>query len=201
MFFFYKQKSEYEIGFSCLISDWCASDLAIAKDWLPKIYSRDYDPANKPVGEKTGALIGMGMTEKQGGSDVRANTTKAEPIQSSSGREYIITGHKWFFSAPQCDAHLVLAQAPGGLSCFFVPRWRPDGAANAVRIQRLKDKVGNKSNARSEVEFHAAWGRLPGDEGRGVPTIIEMGTYTRLDCALEIGRAHGGPPVTNAQLV
>src|SRR3546814_16944549 len=97
MFFFYKQKSEYEIGFSCLISDWCASDLAIAKDWLPKIYSRDYDPANKPVGEKTGALIGMGMTEKQGGSDVRANTTKPEPIQSSSGREYIITGHKWFF--------------------------------------------------------------------------------------------------------
>ncbi|HLT78605.1 MAG TPA: isovaleryl-CoA dehydrogenase [Ferrovibrio sp.] len=159
-------------------------DETIAKDWLPKIYSRDYDPANKPIGQKTGALIGMGMTEKQGGSDVRSNTTRAEPIASSSGREYIITGHKWFFSAPQCDAHLVLAQAPGGLSCFFVPRWRPDGSPNPVRIQRLKDKVGNKSNASSEVEFHGAWGWLLGDEGRGVPTIIEMGTYTRLDCAL-----------------
>lgn len=159
-------------------------DETIAKDWLPKIWSRDYDPANKPIAQKTGALIGMGMTEKQGGSDVRANTTRAEPIQSSSGREYIITGHKWFFSAPQCDAHLVLAQAPGGLSCFFVPRWRPDGTPNPVRIQRLKDKVGNKSNASSEVEFHGAWGWLLGDEGRGVPTIIEMGTYTRLDCAL-----------------
>ncbi len=159
-------------------------DETIAKEWLPKIYSRDYDPANKPIAQKTGALIGMGMTEKQGGSDVRANTTKAEPLPSSSGREYIITGHKWFFSAPQCDAHLVLAQAPGGLSCFFVPRWRPDGTPNPVRIQRLKDKVGNKSNASSEVEFHGAWGWLLGDEGRGVPTIIEMGTYTRLDCAL-----------------
>ncbi|HEX6956967.1 MAG TPA: isovaleryl-CoA dehydrogenase [Ferrovibrio sp.] len=158
-------------------------DAALAETWLPKIYSRQYDPANTPVERKSGALIGMGMTEKQGGSDVRANTTIAEPVGGAS-REYIITGHKWFFSCPQNDAHLVLAQAPGGLSCFFVPRWLPDGTKNAVQIQRLKDKVGNKSNASSEVEFHGAHGWLLGEEGRGVPTIIEMGTYTRLDCAL-----------------
>ncbi|WP_374467570.1 acyl-CoA dehydrogenase family protein, partial [Ferrovibrio sp.] len=134
---------------------------------------------------KTNALIGMGMTEKQGGSDVRANTTKATPVGAGGpGAEYIISGHKWFFSCPQIDAHLVLAQSPGGLSCFFVPRWLPDGSKNAIHIQRLKEKVGNKSNASSEVEFHNAHGWLLGEEGRGVPTIIEMGTYTRLDCAL-----------------
>lgn len=160
-------------------------DAAIATEWLPKIYARAYDPANKPVQQKTNALIGMGMTEKQGGSDVRANTTVAAPVgKSGPGAEYTITGHKWFFSCPQIDAHLVLAQAPGGLSCFFVPRWLPDGTKNPVQIQRLKDKVGNKSNASSEVEFHNAHGWLLGEEGRGVPTIIEMGTYTRLDCAL-----------------
>lgn len=157
-------------------------DRQLAETWLPKIYSRQYDGSNQPVAQKTGALIGMGMTEKQGGSDVRSNTTRAEP--AGSDREYILNGHKWFFSCPQNDAHLVLAQAPGGLSCFFVPRWLPDGSKNAVHIQRLKDKVGNKSNASSEVEFHNAHGWLLGEEGRGVPTIIEMGTYTRLDCAL-----------------
>ena len=156
-------------------------DAKLAKEWLPKIYDRRYDKRSAPMPEKTSVLIGMGMTEKQGGSDVRANTTRAEPDGAGG---FIITGHKWFFSAPQCDAHLVLAQAPGGLSCFFVPRFKPDGSRNAIRVQRLKDKVGNKSNASSEVEFQGAWGTLLGEEGRGVPTIIEMGTYTRLDCAL-----------------
>ena len=158
---------------------------AFAEVWLPKVYSRDYDPRPLPLAQKHGALLGMGMTEKQGGSDVRANTTVAVPAgQGGSGAEYLITGHKWFFSCPQIDAHLVLAQAPEGLSCFLVPHFLPDGTANAIRIQRLKDKVGNKSNASSEVEFHQAHGWLLGEEGRGVPTILEMGTFTRLDCAL-----------------
>ncbi|MFC3678394.1 isovaleryl-CoA dehydrogenase [Ferrovibrio xuzhouensis] len=160
-------------------------DPVLAETWLPTIYSRQYDGSDQPMPQKTGALIGMGMTEKQGGSDVRSNTTRATPVGSGGpGGEYVITGHKWFFSCPQNDAHLVLAQAPGGLSCFFMPRWLPDGTRNAIRIQRLKDKVGNKSNASSEVEFVNAHGWLMGEEGRGVPTIIEMGTYTRLDCAL-----------------
>jgi putative acyl-CoA dehydrogenase len=153
----------------------------VAAPWLERVYSRSYDGAFRPIGDKQGALIGMGMTEKQGGSDVRANSTRAEP---AGNNEYRITGHKWFLSAPMCDAFLVLAQAPGGLSCFFVPRWTPDGQINAIRINRLKDKVGNRSNASSEVEFQGAHGWLAGDEGRGVPTILEMGTYTRLDCAL-----------------
>ncbi|GAB3259451.1 acyl-CoA dehydrogenase family protein [Chitinimonas naiadis] len=158
-----------------------ARDAALARDWLPVLYSRDYDPRDLPLAQKRGALIGMGMTEKQGGSDVRANTTRAERTADGS---YRLTGHKWFFSAPQCDAHLVLAQAEAGLSCFFVPRWQPDGSKNPILIQRLKDKLGNKSNASSEVEFQAAHGVLLGEEGRGVPTILEMGTYTRLDCVL-----------------
>ena len=149
--------------------------------WLPTLLSSEYDPRDEPFVAKRGGLIGMGMTEKQGGSDVRANTTRAVPDGDGA---YRLTGHKWFFSAPQCDAHLVLAQAPGGLSCFFVPRWRPDGTRNAIAIQRLKDKLGNKSNASSEVEFYDAYGVLLGEEGRGVPTILEMGTYTRLDCVL-----------------
>jgi len=153
----------------------------LAREWLPTLLSTEYDPRDLPLAEKRGGLVGMGMTEKQGGSDVRANTTRAVPDGDGA---YRITGHKWFFSAPQCDAHLVLAQAPGGLSCFFVPRWRPDGQRNAIAIQRLKDKLGNKSNASSEVEFHDAYGLLLGEEGRGVPTILEMGTYTRLDCVL-----------------
>jgi putative acyl-CoA dehydrogenase len=156
-------------------------DPSLAAEWVPKLLSRNYDPRDLPCAQKDGALIGMGMTEKQGGSDVRANTTWAERQVDGS---YRITGHKWFFSAPQCDAHLVLAQTGNGLSCFFMPRFEPDGSKNAIHIQRLKDKVGNRSNASSEVEFHRAWAHLLGEEGRGVATILEMGTYTRLDCVI-----------------
>ncbi len=169
----------------------------IADKWLPKILSRQYDPRSLPIEQKTGALVGMGMTEKQGGTDVRANTTRAEPMQASAARErfgaegegaWRIVGHKWFFSAPQSDAHLVLAQTSddgsAGLSCFFVPRYLPDGSRNAIRVQRLKDKLGNRSNASSEVEFQGATGWLVGKVGRGIPTILEMGSHTRLDCVL-----------------
>ena len=151
------------------------------RDWLPTLYSREHDPRDLPFAQKKGGMIGMGMTEKQGGSDVRSNTTLARPIGNN---EYLVTGHKWFFSAPMCDAHLVLAQTPNGLSCIFMPRWRPDGSKNPLQIQRLKDKLGNRSNSSSEIEFRDAWGILLGEEGRGVPTIIEMATYTRLDCCL-----------------
>jgi putative acyl-CoA dehydrogenase len=153
----------------------------IAKHWLPKIFSRNYDPRFIPAREKKSALIGMGMTENQGGSDLRTNTTRAEPVGDGNFR---LTGHKWFMSAPMCDGFLVLAQSPKGLSCFFLPRWTPDGERNAIHILRLKDKLGNKSNASSEVEFHGAFAQLIGEEGRGIPTIIEMGNYTRLDCAI-----------------
>jgi putative acyl-CoA dehydrogenase len=160
-------------------------ELDLAAVWLPRLFSRTYDPRSRPVAEKAGALVGMGMTEKQGGSDVRTNTTRAEPVAGGGrGGEHRLVGHKWFLSAPMCDAFLVLAQAPGGLSCFFLPRFTPDGEPNAIRLQRLKDKVGNRSNASSEVEFHGAAAWLVGDEGRGVATIIEMAAYTRLDCAL-----------------
>lgn len=153
---------------------------AVGRPFVEKVVKPVYDRRFRPITEKNGALIGMGMTEKQGGSDVRANATVAEPADGA----WVLTGHKWFFSAPMSDAFLVLAQAPGGLSCFLLPRFRPDGSLNAIRIQRLKDKVGNKSNASSEVEFQAAFAMLVGEEGRGIPTILEMGTYTRLDCAL-----------------
>lgn len=179
---------QVEAGSSCPISMTYAAVPVLAagpqelRDWLPKIFSRTYDPAHRPVGEKTGALIGMGMTEKQGGSDVRANTTAAQPLAAPGpGQPYRIAGHKWFMSAPMCDAFLILAQAPGGLSCFFLPRWTPDGELNGLRFQRLKDKLGNRSNASSEVEFDDATGWLVGEEGRGVATIIEMVGYTRLD--------------------
>jgi putative acyl-CoA dehydrogenase len=154
-------------------------DEDLTRDWLPTLLSDQYDARDVPFEEKRGGLIGMGMTEKQGGSDVRANTTEA--VSDGAGG-YRITGHKWFYSAPQCDAHLVLAQAEQGLSCFFVPRFTPDGEKNPVLIQRLKDKLGNRSNASSEVEFRSAYGRLLGEAGRGIPTILEMGTFTRLDC-------------------
>ena len=158
---------------------------AVFADWGPKLTSRAYDPASLPWRAKPGVTMGMGMTEKQGGSDVRANTTQAVRDGSDAwGDRYAITGHKWFFSAPMCDAFLVLAQAPAGLSCFFLPRVLPDGTRNAVRIQRLKDKLGNKANASSEVEFHGATAWRVGEEGRGIPQILEMGTMTRLDCAL-----------------
>jgi putative acyl-CoA dehydrogenase len=168
---------------------YAAATPAIARDWLPRILSHTYDPASRPIDGKKGALLGMGMTEKQGGSDVRANTTYAAVAgRGEWGDRYLVTGHKWFFSAPQCDAHLVLAQtdrqSPAGLSCFFLPRWRHDGTRNRVLVQRLKDKVGNKSNASSEVEFDDAEAYLVGEIGRGVSTILEMGNHTRLDCAI-----------------
>ncbi len=153
----------------------------IAAQWLPKIYGREYDRRFMPVGKKTAALIGMGMTENQGGSDLRTNVTRADPSGDGSFRLF---GHKWFMSAPMCDAFLVLAQSPKGLSCFLMPRWTPDGERNAIHILRLKDKLGNRSNASSEVEFDGAYAELIGEEGRGIPTIIEMGNYTRLDCAI-----------------
>ena len=160
-----------------------------------------YDPRLVPAADKAGALCGMAMTEKQGGSDVRANTTVARPLNGGGpGAEYEITGHKWFCSAPMCDAFLVLAQADGGLSCFLLPRVLPDGTRNRFHLQRLKDKLGNRSNASSEVEFDGAWARMVGEEGRGVPTIIEMVNHTRLDCVLgstagmRARRRAGDPP-------
>jgi putative acyl-CoA dehydrogenase len=153
-------------------------------EWLPRLLSREYDSRFTPAADKTGALMGMGMTEKQGGSDVRSNTTRAVPVAARGpGLEYRLTGHKWFFSAPMCDAFLVLAQAPGGLSCFFVPRFLPDRTVNTLLLQRLKDKVGNRSNASSEVVFENTYGLLVGEEGRGIQTILEMGVYTRFDNA------------------
>ena len=157
----------------------------IAAEWEPRILSSEYDPRDVPATEKPGALAGMGMTEKQGGSDVRANTTVARPLNGGGpGGEYVITGHKWFFSIPMCDVFLILAQADRGLSCFLFPRWTPDGERNNFRLLRLKDKLGNRANASSEVEFDGAWARLVGEEGAGVRTIIEMVNHTRLDCAL-----------------
>ncbi|MSO41502.1 MAG: isovaleryl-CoA dehydrogenase [Solirubrobacterales bacterium] len=162
----------------------------LAEEWEPRFLSDRYDGRNAPATEKTGALAGMGMTEKQGGSDVRANTTVARPLNGGGpGAEYELTGHKWFMSAPMCDAFLVLAQADGGISCFLFPRWLPDGSRNNFRLQRLKDKLGNRSNASSEIEFDGAWARLVGEEGAGVRTIIEMVNHTRLDCS--IGAAAG----------
>jgi putative acyl-CoA dehydrogenase len=179
--------SENEAGHTCPVSMTYSSIPALrhqpdlAREWEPCVLSTKYDPHCRPTGEKSGALIGMAMTEKQGGSDVRANTTVAEPIGAG---EYLLTGHKWFCSAPMCDAFLVLAQAPAGLTCFLLPRWTPDGQRNAFHIQRLKQKLGNRSNASSEVEFNGAWARRIGEESRGVPTIIEMVQHTRLDCVI-----------------
>ncbi|EHD0419525.1 isovaleryl-CoA dehydrogenase [Salmonella enterica] len=150
-------------------------------DWLAPLRSDRYDSHLLPGGQKRGLLIGMGMTEKQGGSDVLSNTTHAERLADDS---YRLVGHKWFFSAPQSDAHLVLAQAKGGLSCFFVPRFLPDGQRNSVRLERLKDKLGNRSNASAEVEFQDAIGWRLGEEGEGIRHILKMGGMTRLDCAL-----------------
>ncbi len=150
-----------------------------------KLFSRNHDPRDLPIAQKESILIGMGMTEKQGGSDVRTNATSARALKGEGrGAEYALTGHKWFFSAPMCDAHLVLARTDAGLSCFMVPRWRPDGSKNPVLVQRLKDKLGNRSNSSSEVEFQDAYGVMVGEEGRGIPTIIEMANYTRLDCVI-----------------
>ncbi|WP_028008349.1 isovaleryl-CoA dehydrogenase [Solimonas flava] len=153
----------------------------LAQRWLPLIHSYEYDSRVLPAAQKKGCTMGMGMTEKQGGSDVRANTTKAYPL---GGGVYEIVGHKWFFSAPMCDAWLVLAYAEAGLSCFLVPKLRPDGSRNPIRVQRLKDKLGDWSNASSEVEFLGAYAERVGDEGRGVATILEMVSLTRLDCMI-----------------
>jgi putative acyl-CoA dehydrogenase len=179
--------SQNEAGHTCPVSMTYSAMPALrqqpdlAREWEPRILSTKYDSRCRPAGQKSGALIGMAMTEKQGGSDVRANTTVAEPIGAG---QYLITGHKWFCSAPMCDAFLVLAQAPAGLTCFLLPRWTPDGQRNAFHIQRLKHKLGNRSNASSEVEFNGAWARRIGEESRGVPTIIEMVQHTRLDCVI-----------------
>jgi len=180
--------AQNEAGHTCPISMTFSALAALraepelAREWEPRILSPRYDPRFVPAEEKSGVLAGMAMTEKQGGSDVRANITRAERVGSS--REYLITGHKWFCSAPMCDVFLALAQTPKGLSCFFMPRWTPSGEKNRFHIQRLKEKLGNRSNASSEVEFAGAWARLVGEEGRGVNTIIEMVHHTRLDCAI-----------------
>ena len=161
----------------------------LAEAWLPRILSRSYDRRFLPAHAKSSATIGMGVTEKQGGTDVRANTTRAEPTGDAAGGEHVLTGHKWFMSAPMSDAFLVLAQAQAGraqagLTCFLLPRFLPDGTANALHLQRLKDKLGNRSNASAEVEFHRAHAWRVGEPGRGVATIMEMATLTRLDCAV-----------------
>ncbi len=178
--------SQTEFGHGCPISMTYSAFPALQRqpdlleEWAPHIVSLNYDPRLLPVGEKTGAIIGMGMTEKQGGSDVRANTTRAVPAEGA----WALTGHKWFCSAPMSDAFLVLAQAPRGLSCFLLPRFTPGGQRNHFIIQRLKDKLGNRSNASGEVEFENAYARLVGEEGRGVHTILEMVNHTRLDCVI-----------------
>src|SRR5262249_9458490 len=183
--------SQNEAGHTCPISMTFSAVAAlraepeVAQEWEPRILSSDYDTSFRPAQENSGALIGMAMTEKQGGSDVRANTTRAERIgHGLHATEFLITGHKWFCSAPMCDAFLVLAQTANGLSCFLLPRWTPAGEKNNFHLQRLKDKMGNRSNASSEVEFAGAWARLVGEEGRGVSTIIEMGDHTRLGCTM-----------------
>ena len=180
--------SQVEPGHGCPISMTYAAvpalkaDERLAKEWIPQLAATSYDVRRLPAAEKTGVLAGMGMTEKQGGSDVRANLTTATPTGPDG--EYQLNGHKWFCSAPQIDVFLVLAQAPDGLSCFVVPRVLADGNRNAFALQRLKDKLGNRSNASSEVEFHGTIGYRLGDEGAGVRTIIEMVAATRLDCVL-----------------
>ncbi len=184
--------TQNESGTSCPLTMTFACVPAIknhfphADEWLPKILSDKYDPANKPYNQKPGLTIGMAMTEKQGGTDVRANTSQAKPIKGKGGpgEAYVITGHKWFCSAPMCDAFLTLAQTNSGLSCFLMPRWMPDGARNPWFVQRLKDKLGNRSNASGEIEMENAIGWLIGEEGRGVSTIIEMVAMTRYDCMI-----------------
>ena len=192
----YMTGMQAEAGFACPITMTFAvvpalrATPALAQEWEPLVTATHYDPRLIQAAEKGCAIAGMAMTEKQGGSDVRANMTVARALNGGGpGAEYEITGHKWFCSAPMSDIFLVLAQTEEGLSCFLLPRILPDGARNAFHIQRLKDKLGNHSNASSEVEFHGAWARMLGEPGRGVPTIIEMVGHTRLDCV--IGAAAG----------
>jgi putative acyl-CoA dehydrogenase len=158
---------------------------ALARDWLPRIFATQYDPRFVPADQKSANLLGMAMTENQGGSDLRTNVTRAVAASDAGERRaFRVTGHKWFMSAPMCDAFLILAQTERGPTCLLLPRFTPDGALNAIRINRLKDKLGNRSNASAEVEFFDAYAELIGEEGRGIPIIIEMSTYTRLDCAV-----------------
>jgi putative acyl-CoA dehydrogenase len=192
----YMTAMQAEAGFCCPITMTFAAIPALraqpelAAEWEPLLTATTYDPRLIRASEKGSAICGMAMTEKQGGSDVRANTTVARPVNGGgAGAEYEITGHKWFCSAPMSDIFLVLAQTDEGLSCFLLPRILPDGTRNAFHIQRLKDKLGNRSNASSEIELHGAWARMVGEPGRGVPTIIEMVGHTRLDCV--IGSAAG----------
>jgi putative acyl-CoA dehydrogenase len=199
----YMTAMQAEAGYACPITMTFAvvpalrAQPELAEEWEPLLMSSSYDPRLVPAAEKGSAISGMAMTEKQGGSDVRANTTVARPLNGGGGgAEYEIVGHKWFCSAPMSDMFLVLAQTGSageaggqGVSCFLMPRILPDGSRNAFHIQRLKDKLGNRSNASSEVEFHGAWARMVGEPGRGVPTIIEMVGHTRLDCV--IGSAAG----------
>src|SRR5258707_297628 len=192
----YMTAMQAEAGFCCPITMTFAvvpalrAQPELAAEWEPLVTATHYDPRLIPAAEKGSAISGMAMTEKQGGSDVRANTTVARPLNGGgAGAEYEIVGHKWFCSAPMSDLFLVLAQTDDGLSCFLMPRILPDASRNAFHIQRLKDKLGNHSNASSEVEFHGAWARMVGEPGRGVPTIIEMVGHTRLDCV--IGSAAG----------
>jgi putative acyl-CoA dehydrogenase len=192
----YMTAMQAEAGFCCPITMTFAvlpalrAQPELLEEWGPLVTATSYDPRLIPASEKGSAIAGMAMTEKQGGSDVKANTTIARPLNGGGpGAEYEIVGHKWFCSAPMSDIFLVLAQTDEGLSCFLLPRILPDGTRNAFHIQRLKDKLGNHSNASSEVEFHGAWARMVGEPGRGVPTIIEMVGHTRLDCV--IGGAAG----------
>jgi putative acyl-CoA dehydrogenase len=192
----YMTAMQAEAGFACPITMTFAvvpalrAQPELAAEWEPLLTATSYDGRLLPAHEKGSAIAGMAMTEKQGGSDVRANTTVAKPLNGGgAGAEYEIVGHKWFCSAPMSDVFLVLAQTDEGVSCFLMPRILPDGSRNAFHIQRLKDKLGNHSNASSEVEFHGAWAQMVGEPGRGVPTIIEMVGHTRLDCV--IGSAAG----------
>jgi putative acyl-CoA dehydrogenase len=198
----YMTGMQAEAGYACPITMTFAvvpalrAQPELAATWEPLVTATTYDPRSIPAAEKGSAIAGMAMTEKQGGSDVRANTTYARPLNGGgAGAEYQLTGHKWFCSAPMSDIFLVLAQAESaggdaeGLSCFLMPRVLPDGTRNAMHIQRLKDKLGNRSNASSEIELHNAWAQMVGEPGRGVPTIIEMVGHTRLDCV--IGAAAG----------
>jgi putative acyl-CoA dehydrogenase len=192
----YMTAMQAEAGFACPITMTFAvvpalrAQPELADTWEPLVTARTYDPELIPAQQKGSAIAGMAMTEKQGGSDVRANTTRARALNGGgAGAEYEITGHKWFCSAPMSDFFLVLAQTDEGLSCFLLPRILPDGTRNAFHIQRLKDKLGNHSNASSEIELRGAWAQMVGEPGRGVPTIIEMVGHTRLDCV--IGTAAG----------
>jgi putative acyl-CoA dehydrogenase len=192
----YATAMQAEAGFACPITMTFAvvpalrAQPELAAEWEPLLMAKTYDPRLIAAAEKGSAIAGMAMTEKQGGSDVRANTTVARALNGGgAGAEYELTGHKWFCSAPMSDVFLVLAQTEEGLSCFLLPRVLPDGNRNAFHIQRLKDKLGNHSNASSEIELHGAWARMVGEPGRGVPTIIEMVGHTRLDCV--IGTAAG----------